>query len=421
LRAAEHALAAVAALALAPVAAGALALRPAWRVGLRERLGALPRPTPDGIWLHAASVGEILAAAKLVERLRAGGHAVFTSTVTLSGRDVMRRARPDVPCHLAPLDHPWCVEAALSRVRPAALVLVETELWPSWIAAAQRRGIPVALVSGRVSDHSYPRYRRLERIIGPTLRRIGALGARSQADAERFRALGAPADRVSVTGDLKLEPPEDAAPLAADLVRVLGDVPLFVAGSTHAGEERAALRALAHVEHEGIAAALLLAPRRIERAGAIARDVRASGREARLRTALGAAPLRPGEVIVLDTVGELASVYAHAAIAFVGGTLVDVGGHNAFEPVFAGCPVLFGPHTENARHAAEILEANGAGRRVADADDLARALAEQLRDPREARRRGEAGRRALAAHRGSAERSARLIESLLAPSAGSER
>ena len=413
MRALDHALAALAALALAPVAAGALALRPAWRIGLRERLGALPGHPPGAVWVHGASVGEILAASKLVDRLQQGGRAVVSSTVTLAGRDVMRRARPEVPCHLAPLDHPWCVESALSRVHPAALVLIETELWPNWLAAAERRGIPVALVSGRVSDHSYPRYQRFQRIIAPALRRIAAIGARTAADAERFLALGAPRERVRVTGDLKLEPPDGAAPLAPDLDRMLGGAPLFVAGSTHAGEELAALSALARSEREGLGAALVLAPRRIERADEIVRSVRASSRAVHRRTALGAAPLRAGEVLVLDSVGELAPVYGRADVAFVGGTLVPIGGHNLLEPVFAGRPVLFGPHTENARQAVEILESSGAGRRVADADKLASALVSLLRDPREARRRGEAGRLELASHRGSAERAAELIEALL--------
>jgi 3-deoxy-D-manno-octulosonic-acid transferase len=412
LRALAHALSALAALALAPVAAGALALRPAWRVGLRERLGAQPGQPPGAVWVHGASVGEILAASRLVDRLQRGGRAVVSSTVTLAGRDVMRRARPEIPCHLAPIDHPWCVASALSRIHPAALVLIETELWPNWLAAAERRGIPVALVSGRVSDHSYPRYLRLQRIIAPALRRIAAIGARTASDAERFLALGAPRERVHVTGDLKLEPAADAAPLAPDLARVLGGAPLFVAGSTHAGEESAALAALARIERDGLAAALVLAPRRVERAGEVVRIVRASSRSVRRRTALGAAPLQAGEVLVLDSVGELAPVYARAQVAFVGGTLVPIGGHTRLAPVFAGRPVLFGPRTENARQAVEILEASGAGRRVADADELARALAALLRDPGEARRRGEEGD--ARCHRTAAARArCRLIEALL--------
>ena len=414
MRAVDHTLASLAALALAPVAAGALALRPAWRIGLRERLGVLPDVAPGAVWVHGASVGEILAASRLLDRLLQGGHAVVSSTVTLAGREVMRRSRPEIPCHLAPIDHPWCVQSALSRVRPAALVLIETELWPSWLAAAERRGIPVALVSGRLSDHSYPRYQRLARIISPALRRIGVIGARTAADAERFRALGAPAERIFVTGDLKLEPAEDTAPLASDLGRVLEGVAVFVAGSTHPGEESAALAALARCEREGLPVALVLAPRHLERVGEVARIARAGARSVRKRTTLGTAPLRAGEVLVLDSVGELAPVYARADVAFVGGTLVPVGGHNLLEPVFAGRPVLFGPHTQNARQAVEILEASGAGRRVTDADALASAMIALLRNPSETQRRGEEGRRVLSLHRGSAERAAELIEGLLA-------
>src|SRR5262245_55765145 len=258
MRAAGHALAALAAAGALPLAAGVLAVRPRARIGLRERLGAHPR-APGALWVHGASVGEVLAAARLVDALRARGHAVVTSSVTPAGRDVLARARPDVPCHLAPLDHPWCVERALARVRPAALVLVETELWPCWIAAAARRGVPVVLVSGRLSDRSYPRYRRLACVVGPTLRRLAAVGARSDADAARFLALGAPAERVAVTGDLKLEVDAEPAPVPADLARLFAALPLVVAGSTHPGEEEAVLAAFEAALAAGVEAALVLA------------------------------------------------------------------------------------------------------------------------------------------------------------------
>ncbi len=413
MRAVAHSVAALAAAAAAPLAAGALAVRPSWRVGLRERVGAVPRVAPGGLWVHAASVGEILAAIRLVDRLRKAGHALFVSTVTQDGREVMRRLRPDVPCALAPLDHLWCVEAALSRVRPAALALIETELWPVWIAAARRRGIPVVLVSGRISDRSFPRYRKLGWLMGRTLRRLAAVGARTTIDGDRFVALGADPARVSVTGDLKLELDEGPRPLASDLDAVLGRVPLFVAGSTHPGEEVAALAALSEVERAGLAVALVLAPRRRQRSAEVARLVRAAGRPLRQRTAVGGEPLRTGEVLVLDTIGELATVYARASVAFVGGSLVRGGGHNVLEPVFGGCPVLFGPHNANVRHAVEILERCGAGRTVDDAVSLGRAATDWLRDPVAARARGAEGRVVLRSHRGSAERAAHLIDSVL--------
>ncbi len=414
MRAARHSVAALAALAAAPLAAGALALRPRWRVGVRERLGGLPAVAPGAIWVHGASVGEILAAARLLDGLRKQGRAVITSTVTLSGREVMRRWRPGVPCHLAPLDHPWCVAAALDRVRPAALVLIETELWPSWIAAASRRGVPVLVVSGRLSDRSYVRYRRIAWFVGRTLRRVAAVGARTSLDGDRFRALGADPARVSVIGDLKLERDEVPRALPPDLEGALAGAPLFVAGSTHAGEEVAALAALDEVERAGLQAALVLAPRQLGRAAEIGRIVTGAGRPLRRRTALGTLPLRPGEVLLLDTVGELAPVYARAHVAFVGGSLVPHGGHNILEPVFAGCPVLFGKHTQNVRHAVEILERCGAGGAVEDAAALGVSVARLLRDPQAARARGERGRLALERHRGSAGRAVELIEGVIA-------
>jgi 3-deoxy-D-manno-octulosonic-acid transferase len=414
LRAVGHSVAAAAALAAAPLAAGALALRPRWRVGASERLGAVSALAPGAVWVHGASVGEILAAIRLLDRLHQTGHSVMTSTQTVTGRDVLRRTRPEVPCQLAPLDHPWCVERALARARPAALVLIETELWPCWIAAADRRGVPVVLVSGRVSDRSFSRYRCARPLVGRTLRRLRAVGARTPEDARRFRSLGVPPGSIEVTGDLKLDGDERPRPVAADLVRVFGRAPLFVAGSTHPGEERAALSALCAVEEAGLSAALVLAPRHLDRAGEIERIARGEGRSVRRRTEVGWAPLRPGEVLLLDSVGELASLYARADAAFVGGSLAPIGGHNVLEPVFCGRPALFGSHTRNVRHAVEILERCGAGRRVVDARDLGRAVVELLADPAAARARGERGRDALRRHRGSAERAARLVEGAVA-------
>jgi 3-deoxy-D-manno-octulosonic-acid transferase len=413
LRALANSLSALSAVAAAPLGLGVLALRPSWRVGLRERLGAQPAVAPGAIWVHGASVGEILAASRLIDRLSKGGHDVVTSTVTLTGREVMRRARPELPCHLAPLDHPWCVEVALARVRPRALVLIETEVWPSWIAAASRAGVPVVLVSGRVSDRSFPRYSRLRWALAPTFARLTAVGARTEIDRERFVFLGTPPDRVQITGDLKLERDEAPRPLADDLDRALAGLSLFVAGSTHSGEEMAALAALAEIESRGLRAALVLAPRRPERAAEVVRLVRAAGRSVRRRTALGADPLATGEVLVLDTVGELAPLYARADVAFVGGSLVPRGGHNILEPVFAGRPVLFGRHTSNVRHAVEMLADSGAALRVEDPRELGQAAGELLLDPEAARRIGARGRDVLLSHRGSSQRAAELIEAVL--------
>ena len=251
------------------------------------------------------------------------------------------------------------------------------------------------------------------------MRRVTAIGARTDLDAERLVALGAVPCRVRVTGDLKAEP-SLAPPLSADLSAATRATPLFVAGSTHPGEEAAALEALARAEEAGLSCALAIAPRHIERAGEVVAGVRSCGRKVRKRSSLGAAPLSSGEVLVVDSVGELGALYSRAFVAFVGGTLAPVGGHNVLEPAFAGTPVLYGPRCENVRHAVAMVEACGVGRRVADGAALAREVIETLREPGASRTRGARGRELLDRQRGSTRRSVQLIREVVATARGVE-
>ncbi len=412
----RHSLAALGAMALTPAALGALALSPKLRPGWRERLGERPTSAkPGSVWLHAASVGEITAALPLADRLAARGHPVVASTLTASGRDVVRRRRPELAACLAPLDHPWSVARALDRVQPAMVVLVETELWPTWIRLASERRIPVVVVSARITERSFQTYRRVGPLFSPTLRRLAAVGARGPAAAERFEALGVPPERIRVTGDLKLDPPA-REPLAGDLARALGDQPVLVAGSTHAGEEEIVLEAQSLAELQGDRCLAVLAPRHPERFTSVARLVRSKGRRLHHRTRLAGARLAAGDVLLLDTMGDLAALYPRAQLAFVGGSLVPLGGHNVLEPLFSGVPVTFGPHTEKTREAATLAVQVGAGIEIASAQALAGRLSEVLRDPDRARLCGARGRDALADHAGSVERSVALVsETLVQP------
>ena len=253
-------------------------------------------------------------------------------------------------------------------------------------------------------------------LAGPTLRRIRRIGARTELDRDRFVSLGVPADRIEITGDLKLEPVEQAAPLSPDLSEVLGVRPLVVAGSTHPGEEEQVLDALSAATGAQDSA-LVIAPRHVQRAIEVERLVRSHGRSVRRRTTSQPRPLAAGEVLILDTVGELAAVYARAAAAFVGGTLVPVGGHNVLEPASAGCPVLHGPHVANIRHAVELLEACDAVRIVKGVADLASALSEILGDPEAAAKRGERAIAMLREHRGCTDRTAELVDAVLSENA----
>ena len=410
----RHSLAALAALALSPVAAAALVVRPRLRHGLGERLGRIEPTLEQSVWVHASSVGEAKAATRLVQVLEQSGHALRATTSTLGGREVFRRDLPSLESSLAPLDHPWCVESAIRRGRPRLSVLIETELWPSWIKSCAQHEIPVVIASGRLSDRSFPRYRKIRRWIAPTLARVAAVGARTELDAERFALLGVPESRVRVTGDLKLDPPMDQPALAIDLIRAVADAPVVIGGSTHAGEEAALLDAFEAAEKAGHGFVLVLAPRETGRAEEIVRLCQSRRRRVHRRSALGGRHLVPGEVLVLDTLGELAALYATASIAFVGGTLVPVGGHNLVEPVHAGCPVLFGPHVENVRKVVEILEVGDAGRRVETRDALIREIVEAFDDLEACRVRGEIGRESLASHRGSVEATHVMIEEVLA-------
>jgi 3-deoxy-D-manno-octulosonic-acid transferase len=409
----RHSLAALAAIGVSPILAAAALLRPQFRSGLVERLGLIAVDPVERIWVHASSVGEAKAALELLRILDHNGHPVRGSTTTLAGRSIFRRSRAAMPSNLAPLDHPWCVEAAITRGRPKLSVLIETELWPSWIAACARRGIPVVVASGRLSDRSFRRYRQIRTFLGPTLRRLDAVGARTEIDAERFVELGVPESRVRVTGDLKLDPPAIQPALAIDLIRALADVPVVVGGSTYAREELALLRALERAEKSKQGFVLVLAPRQTERADEVARFCRARNRRVYLRSRLEGRHLVPGDILILDTLGDLAATYATASIAFVGGTLEPIGGHNLVEPVHAGCPVLFGPHVQNARKVVEILEENGAGLRVASDDELGDAILAAFADLESVRIRGEIGRENLQAHRGSVERTKEMIEEVL--------
>jgi 3-deoxy-D-manno-octulosonic-acid transferase len=310
----------------------------------------------------------------------------------------------------------------MRRAKPELMVMIETELWPSWIAACVRQDVPVVIASGRLRDLSGIRFSGFRRVMRSTFKRVTAVGARTDLDAERFVALGVPEDRVRVTGDLKLDPPIEQPALAIDLRRTLADVsvPVVVGGSTYRDEEIILMRCQDALERAGHSLVLVLAPRKVERAHELLKICGEHHRRAILRSQLDGRPLAPGDVLILDTLGELAGVYATATIAFVGGSLVPIGGHNIAEPIHAGCPVLFGPHVESAGPVPGILAVGRAGICVEDARGLREALAEAFEDLEACRRRGELGRNSLAAHRGSYRRTHELIQGILETRGGSQ-
>lgn len=388
---------------------------------LLERLGVLPRPRLRPLWIHAASVGEVSAALPLVAALREAlpQLPIALSTMTATGRTSAVRAEGALalpPFHL-PADAAPCVSLALSRLRPAAFVSIETELWPTLFRALSRRGVPAAVVNGRLSARHFPRYSRVRPLVASVFRDASLLAMRTAEDAERALALGAPAERVVVTGNLKF----DAALAVRDLPSLpwveaagLTSGPWIAFASTAAGEEGGLLDAFAVLAAERPDLRCLLAPKHPDRRHEVAALIVARGLPVSTRSAAGdPVPTPPGGVLLLDTVGELARLYRHVSLVFVGGSLVPHGGQNLVEPASAGRPVLFGPHVENFRDAEEALLASGGGLPVTHVTltDVARSL---LADPG---RRDAAGAAALAAvrrHEGATRRTVEALMPLLA-------
>jgi 3-deoxy-D-manno-octulosonic-acid transferase len=382
------------------------------RTDFGERLRPLPVSERGTVWVHAASVGEVEAASPLIAALRERGVPLVVTALSLTGRARLRERFPALAPRLAPLDLPLLAGASLRRSRVDLLVLVETELWPNLIFAAASQGTRILIVSGRISDRALPGYRLLRPLFSSLLRRVTRVGARSPEDRQRFVALGAPEPRAMVLGDLKL----DGVPTPAidpALREAIGQGPFLIGGSTHAGEEAALLDAWRELGTAVPGLRLLLVPRHPERAPEVLREASTRGIRAGLRSQ-GAADC---PAVVVDTVGELRSLYTVADLVFAGGTLAPVGGHNLLEPVFAGRMVVAGPHTQNQRVQVELLEPLGVLLRVERADQLAARFTAIWQDPKREDRAARACE-ALAAHRGALQRSLLAIDRLRRPELG---
>jgi len=400
-----------------------------WRAGLGQRLGAVPPREGDRpcLWIHGVSVGEVLAARTLVAGLAEAmpGWEVAISTTTRSGQEVARKTFPDLRVFYFPLDFSLSTNRVLSRVRPSAVLLLELEIWPNFLLSTSRRGIPVFLVNGRITERSVRGYRWLQRVIPEPLDRIGMYAVQTPAYRDRFLALGVPPERVFVTGTLKFDTvdTEGVEARRAESARALGVAPgdwVFLAGSTHEGEEGAVLAAFRAVAARAAATGagrsrLVIAPRHLERVAAVEAEVRAAGLEPVRRTALEGGGTGPGAVVVLDTMGELRSLYAVADAVFVGGSLVPHGGQNPMEPAGLGKPVLSGPHTWNFGEVVEALAAAGGLEVVEDAAALEAAVLRLHGDRAGAARRGAAAREAVLAGRGATRRTLDLVRARLEP------
>jgi 3-deoxy-D-manno-octulosonic-acid transferase len=408
-----------------------------YRDGLRERLGRVPlrlrkAPLAPGglgadrplIWLHAVSVGEVLAASRLVGQLDRAfpDHQLVISTTTRTGQALARERFGSNRVFYCPLDLPWAVRAYLKALQPRLLILAETEFWPNLLNGCFRRGIPVAVVNARISDRSWPRYRLVRGFFRPLLERIARVLAQSETDADRLKAIGCLPERVSVAGNLKFDVRAAAEADATRQLKALApDLRFLVAGSTLDGEESALLEAWPQLLESDPQLAMVMAPRHPERFPTVAALLDRSGvawvkrSDWRSNPTVALKPLRPGEIVLLDSIGELASIYSLAAVAFVGGSLIPSGGHNPLEPAQFGVPIVMGPHYANFRAITEDLLTHRAIR-IAAKEDLAATLIELLRDSAAAKAMGDRARQVFEQQAGATGRCVDALRELLSPS-----
>jgi len=396
-----------------------------WR-GLRQReyllrwseryaqVDALPELPPGALWVHAVSVGEVNAAIPLVNALRQRhpGRPLLITTITPTGSARVRALWGDAVHHVyLPYDLHGMVRRFLERVRPALAVVIETELWPNLFVACARAEVPVVIANARLSERSLRGYRWLGPLIRLALSGVRLIAAQSEADAARFRVLAGDDVRIEVSGNLKFDQPLPQASREEALGwrQACGARPIWVAASTHAEEEAAVLDAHQRLREAHPDALLLWAPRHPERFDAVAARVVEAGLVLRRRS-LERSPDARCEVFLIDSFGELPGFLAAGDVAFVGGSLCDVGGHNLLEPAALGVPVLSGPYTFNFAEISALLKDVGALEIVADAAQLASAIDWLLARPDQARARGRAGRLRIDRERGALARTLALID-----------
>ncbi|HLK10457.1 MAG TPA: 3-deoxy-D-manno-octulosonic acid transferase [Candidatus Binatia bacterium] len=368
------------------------------------------------LWVHAASVGELTAVRPLLGRLRERypGRLCIVTTLTHTGLEVARSLPEAHLAFLFPLDAPRVVRRLLDQLRLEAFLFTETEIWPTFLGELTRMRVPAVMVSGRVSARSAARARWLRPVYRRALAEVTCC-MQTEEDAARIVALGADPRRVHVAGSLKFEAaPSEPPPGVRRLAEALAtpERRLIVAGSTHAGEEEVVLSAFGRLARAHPDVVLLLAPRHPERFAAVAALVESQGLPL-LRYGALLVPVPPSAVVLLDAVGPLAQCYGLATAAFVGGSLVPVGGHNLLEPARAGRPVLFGPHTEHVHEVAERLVAGGGGVRVSSAELLAVALDHLLAEPERAAEMGRRARALVQGGQGALERHLKIIAARL--------
>lgn len=391
-----------------------------YRSGLAERLGRVPSrlndAQPGSIWVHAVSVGEVLAVSQLVNDIQKQypDQQVFISTTTATGQALARQRFGENRVFFMPLDFGFAVRRYLNALKPQLLVIAETEFWPNLLHLARKRQTAVAIVNARISDRSFPRYKRFKWFFSRVLSEVDLFLTQTAEDAQRLRDIGAPTERVRVSGNLKFDVRPNPQPeLITGLRAAIGkDSPIIVCGSTAEGEEEPLLAAFKAVQQQFPAAVMILAPRHPERFEKVAALISVERFTLQRRTQWQPAqPIRSG-IFLLDSVGELAAIYELTDIAFVGGSLVPTGGHNILEPAQYGAAILVGPHTFNFREIVSLFEQGGAVNTVT-AEGLPAQFLSLLGKPEDRQRMGCAAKDLFAKHAGATRRTLEALAPLL--------
>jgi 3-deoxy-D-manno-octulosonic-acid transferase len=400
---------------------------------LAQRLGYLPisfnLDADESVWIHAVSVGEVLTARALIPDLkRRYPHLrLFLSTTTMAGNQLARRNVTDIDAvFYLPLDWGFIVNRTLGLVKPRLFIMMETEIWPNLLRACRRRGVRTVVVNGRISSRSYPRYRWIKPFFRQVLADVDRFCVQSEESARRLIDLGADASRITVTGSLKFDslqiPAASAHGRPRDRVlrffRVTSGRTVVIAGSTMRGEDEPVIRAFSRLATVTTRPLLVLAPRHPERVADVERLALNAGFSVVRRSELPIDAEPRADVVILDTIGELAQLYQIATVVFVGGSLIDSGGHNILEPAIFGKPIVFGPHMQNFAEIADAFLINGAAVQVHSDRELEEVLINLLTDPVRRARLGAAARALVEANRGAKDKSLDVIASLLPPRDG---
>jgi 3-deoxy-D-manno-octulosonic-acid transferase len=376
-----------------------------YSASLKDRLGFLQIPELQrSVWVHAVSVGEVKSVRKLLERLRIAhpDQPLVLSTITPAGQQLARDTK-ELADHVFyfPIDLPGVIRRTLDRVNPELVLIAETEIWPNFLRECRKRGIRVVMVNGRISDRSLPRYRVVRRWLRRVLDDYTLLGMQTEADRERIESIGADGRKVTVFGNLKYDAVDVQHSLPADLSALLSSLPmLWIAASTMPGEDELVLDAFTELRKRHPDLTLLIAPRHPARFDSVERIVRDRGFRCTRRTRLEGG----FDVLLLDSVGELASAFRHANVVFMGGSLVPKGGHNILEPAAFSNPIVFGPHMDNFREIRDLFIEAHAAIEVHDAPELASAVDRLLSDTNRAAEIGARARRVVDENTGATER-----------------